>query len=239
MGELHLFDKWKHGLMNKKPVAILALCVSIIIVLGGVTAASGSIWDLGERIYHKWIEWNHMSNEMNRELEAKKKTFEEKRNIADKIFIEVLVNLKKIGMRSGVAGISQGDPDFQTVNYNKWYSNFGIGELDRQIENFYTNLRNNDVWSLMNENDLAQIKGQGEDVKRMLILYFCCKEYYHVRFQETRAVSQDTVEIISASAINSQNIASGATVEAAWRDSCFWAYLSATQGVEETVQRSP
>lgn len=235
----NLFDTWREGLLNKKPVAIIALVGVIIVGFGSVMASCGSIWDFGERVYYKWVEMRKASEKEAQELDNKKRIFEEKRSLADKIFIEVLANLKKIDVRLEGKSLSRDNPDFQTANYEKWYSNFGIGELDRQIANFYANLRNNDVWSSVNRNDWVQVKGQGEDVKRMLTLYFCCKDYYHVRFRETRAVSQDTVEVLSSSAVDSMNIASGAIVEVAWRDSCFWSYLSAVDNIEAVLKSTP
>ncbi len=236
---MNSLEKRKKDLTNKKPVAILVLLSLIICGIGGVSVASTNIWDLVERVYVKWTEWAKASEKETQELDNKKKIFEEKRNVADKIFIEVLANLKKIDMRLEGENLSQGNPGFQTANYEKWFSNFGIGELDRQIENFYTNLRNRDVWIFKNKDDWERVKGQGEDVKSMLTLYFCCKDYYQVRFHETRAVSQDTTETLSASTVDKMNIDSGAIVEASWRDSCFWTYLSAVKDIENAVKSAP
>lgn len=213
-------EKWKRDLANRKPVAVLILVATIIIGTGTAIGSLKVIWDVGAKVIFQIGEWCHTAEKENQKLEEQKRKYFEVKEVADKVFIEVLANLKKIDLvlnNKNDINLRGDNLIFQFSSHDKWYANFGIGELDRQIDNFYVSLKNSDIgYSL---EDWKIIKGQGEDVKRLLGQYFCCSDYYQASTLQTNAVSQDSV--VLASQVDVTKVASGVTVGVSFNSSCF------------------
>lgn len=218
-------DKWKQNLANKKPTAIIILIAIGIIGLGTVVSNFEVIWDAGAKFFYKISEGSRAAELESQRLESQRRKYSEVKQVADKVFIEVLANLKKIDLilnNKNDINFRADNLTFQFSGHDKWYANFGIGELDRQIENFYASLRNSDIgYSL---EDWSIIKGQGEDVKRLLSYYFCCSDYYRNPIVQTNAVSQDSV--VLATTTDATKVASGITVRVNFDSSCFNNYIS-------------
>ena len=110
-----------------------------------------------------------------------------------RFFIEVLANVKEIGR---VLNESQDEvPDtskakFIFDDYDRYDPAFGISDLDRQIKNFYVNLKK--INAQYSRKDIEATKGMGEDVLSKLQDHFSCSEYSWSQ-SGINAASADTV----------------------------------------------
>lgn len=124
-----------------------------------------------------------------------------------KICSEVLGNLRETELAINNIEDFKKNPEkykFIHVEYDK-ANTFNNDELDRQMANFYTNVKR--VNPKFNTEDFKVMCDQGNDVKRLLNEFFGCVDYFEgkVNYQ---AVSQDSVTVVDP-----RNVASGVTVE--------------------------
>ncbi|MCK4946846.1 MAG: hypothetical protein KAS46_00585 [Candidatus Aureabacteria bacterium] len=100
-------------------------------------------------------------------------------SLADDIYPEILSNLSELHL------IITQENKSQNIDYSKYkliLSTYDKGVktnkkiVDRQITNFYTNLKKIEV--LKNKEDFEKILDQGEDVKYKLNYYFGCQDYF-------------------------------------------------------------
>lgn len=131
------------------------------------------------------------------------------RNLAVKIFPEILANVKEIEMidrkKSDPSWIldkmsnqeryeHEMKSSFVFESYEKNYGCFGKSQLDMLISSFYTNLKkyNSDYSS----EDTASLIDQGKAALKLINYYFGCDDFFATRNQQRNIVSGNTVAIV-------------------------------------------
>jgi len=116
---------------------------------------------------------------------------------ADKIYPEVLANIQELNL------IISTEKDFSNINHSKYKflvdayeKDFSTNKqhLDKQLSNFYINLRKIEVFKT--KDDFENIVAQGNYVKDYFNYYFGCKDYFdYIENQKNkpRAVSAEIV----------------------------------------------
>ncbi len=120
-------------------------------------------------------------------------------NQTDKIYIEILANMQElntiISTEKDLSNIDYSKYEFITGAYNDVFTT-NKKRLDRQVYNFYTNIKRVKVFTKKEE--FEHMINQGNDIKMQLNYYFGCKDYFDYIEdwkKRPRVASEDSVVV--------------------------------------------
>jgi len=194
---------------------VFVIVIPFILWSDAILSAIGNHYERFKKSFH--IDSPHV-------VDKTKVEFKSKKQMADKLFPEVVTNLQKI---DSVLNDFKNDtlkslPLFYSEKYTENYSSFSIGALDRQIENYYNSLKNATLER--NQQGWNMTRGMGDDIKRKLEKYFCCKE--NIQYIKANVATQDTIVLVGSIPASSETVMTGVTAGIYWGN-CYVNYLEA------------